>query len=108
MPDESNAEMNQYAWLPTVLKWVGGTGVATAILLIVMPRHLDLLESLQQTMSASTAQSAAQTEVLRSMDATLQRQASDQRVVVTALESIERQLREQNTKIERLHIEKDS
>lgn len=108
MPDENNAEMAQYAWIPTVLKWVGGTGVATVILLIVLPRHLDLLEALQQTMSASASQSAAQTEVLRSMDATLQRQASDQRVVVTALESIDRQLRDQTVKLDRLHTEKGS
>jgi hypothetical protein len=82
-------------WLDSVLKWASLTGVSTVILFIMLPRHLDLMESVKSSIEAHTVAAAAQTEVLRGI-------ASDQRGITDALSEIDRRLEEQGARIERL------
>lgn len=82
-------------WLDSVLKWASLTGVSTVILFIMLPRHLDMMESVKSSIEAHTVAAAAQTEVLRHI-------AEEQRGVAQTLATIDRRLEEQGARIDRL------
>lgn len=104
MPNEATdaASITGSPRIDAILRWVGVTGTATVILFIMLPKHIKTMEAVQSSMNAQAIQAAAQTEVLRQVQTSLQSWAADQKAITNALTGVEQQLRDQSARLERL------